>query len=99
MQQVTPAAGLRNARVTPGAQTVDVPHSSPHRPTPRKSTMNSTLPPEAWRSEAFAEDLFDDTTDAPGRTERGGATLLVLWGVLPVVVAAAGAAVMAWSGA
>jgi hypothetical protein len=61
--------------------------------------MNSTLPPEAWRSEAFAEDLFDDTTEAPGLAERGGATLLVLWGVLPVVVAAAGAVVMAWSGA
>lgn len=61
--------------------------------------MNSTLPPEAWRSEAFAEDLFDTTHEAPGPAERGGAMLLVLWGVLPVVVAAAGAAVMAWSGA
>jgi len=61
-------------------------------------TMNSTLPPEAWRSEAFAEDLFDDATEGPVLVERGGVTLLVLWGVLPVVVAAAGAAVMAWSG-
>jgi len=61
--------------------------------------MNSTLPPEAWRSEAFAEDLFDDNTEAPGPAERGGATLLMLWGVLPVVVATAGAVVMAWTGA
>lgn len=61
--------------------------------------MNSTLPPEAWRSEAFAEDLFDDASPAPAPAQRGGATLLMLWGVLPVVVAAAGAVVMAWSGA
>jgi hypothetical protein len=61
--------------------------------------MNSTLPPETWRSEAFAEDLFDDTTEAPGPAERGGTTLLMLWGLLPVLVAAAGAVVMAWSGA
>lgn len=61
--------------------------------------MNSTLPPEAWRSEAFAEDLADDISDAPGPAERGGAALLVLLSVPPVVVAAAGAAVLAWSGA
>jgi hypothetical protein len=61
--------------------------------------MNSTLPPQVWRSEAFAEDLFDDGAEAPGPAERGGATLLMLWGLLPVVVAAAGAVVMTWSGA
>ena len=61
--------------------------------------MNSTLPPEAWRSEAFAEDLFDEAAEAPGPAGQGGVTLMLLWGVLPVVVAAAGAAVMAWSGA
>ena len=61
--------------------------------------MNSTLPPEAWRSEAFAEDLCDEPTESHRAGERGGITLMVLWGVLPVLVAAAGAAVMAWSGA
>ena len=60
--------------------------------------MNSTLPPEAWRSEAFAEDLCDDNAEATGPAERGGATLLMLWGVLPMVVAATGAVVVAWSG-
>lgn len=61
--------------------------------------MNSTLPPEAWRSEAFPEDLFDELPEAPQPAERGGATLLMLWGLLPLVLAAAGAAVMAWTGA
>ena len=60
--------------------------------------MNSTLPPDAWRSEAFAEDLFDDASAAPSPAGRGGVTLLLLWGMLPVVIAAAGAVVMAWSG-
>ena len=45
------------------------------------------------------QDLFDDASEAPGPAQRGGATLLMLWGVLPVVVATAGAVVMAWSGA
>ncbi len=61
--------------------------------------MNSTLPPDAWRSEAFAEDLFDDGIEAPQPPQRGGATLLMLWGLLPVALAAAGAAVMAFAGA
>ena len=61
--------------------------------------MNSTLPPETWRSEAFAEDLFDEVTETAGPAGHGGVTLVLLWGVLPMVVAAAGAAVMAWSGA
>jgi len=61
--------------------------------------MNTTLPPEAWRSEAFAEDLADDISEAPGPAERSSAALLVLLSVPPVVVAAAGAAVVAWSGA
>ncbi len=61
--------------------------------------MNSTLPPEAWRSEAFAEDLADDTSETPGPAERGGVALLMLLGVPPVVVAAAGAVVVTWSGA
>ena len=61
--------------------------------------MNSTLPPEAWRSEAFAADLFDEAAESAGPAERGGVTLMMLWGLLPVVVAAAGAAVVTWSGA
>ena len=60
--------------------------------------MNSTLPPEAWRSEAFAEDLFDDGAEAPPPLLRGGTPLLMLLGLLPMTLAVAGAAVMAWSG-
>ena len=60
--------------------------------------MNSTLPPDTWRSEAFAEDLFDELDESPGAADQRGFTLVVLWGVLPVVLAVGGAAVMAWSG-
>lgn len=60
--------------------------------------MNATLPPEAWRSEAFAEDLTDEGTDAPAASGHRGALLLLL-GALPVVLAAAGAAAVVWSGA
>lgn len=63
--------------------------------------MNSTLPPATWRSEAFAEDLADDTPEAAGTARRAssGSTgaLLILWGVVPLVVAAAGAVVVAWA--
>jgi hypothetical protein len=61
--------------------------------------MNATLPPEAWRSEAFAEDLADESTDGPATTGHRGVLLTVLLGALPLALAAAGAAAVVWSGA
>ncbi len=61
--------------------------------------MNATLPPEAWRSEAFAEDLADDTPEVQTRSGHRGALLTVLLGALPVALAAAGAVAVVWSGA
>ncbi len=61
--------------------------------------MNLTLPPEAWRSEAFAEDLSDETPEAPATGGHRGALIVVLLGVLPVALAAAGAVAVVWSGA
>ena len=55
--------------------------------------MNSIAPQEVWRSEAFAEDLFDDKTSADGpghdsrRARRLSSTLLC---ALPVAVALLG---------
>lgn len=61
--------------------------------------MNATLPPEAWRSEAFAEDLADEPAAALAPDRHRGALLAVLLGALPVALAAAGAVAAVWSGA
>lgn len=61
--------------------------------------MNVTLPPEAWRSEAFAEDLPDEATIAPSADRHRGTLFVVLLGALPVALAAAGAVAAVWSGA
>ncbi|MDO9072183.1 MAG: hypothetical protein Q7U73_02870 [Rubrivivax sp.] len=61
--------------------------------------MNATLPPEAWRSEAFAEDLADEAPDAPAATGHRGTLFAVLLGAVPVALAAAGAVAVVWSGA
>jgi hypothetical protein len=61
--------------------------------------MNATLPPEAWRSEAFAEDLPEETIDAPAASGQRGTLLVLLLGALPVALAAAGAVAVVWSGA
>jgi hypothetical protein len=61
--------------------------------------MNATLPPEAWRSEAFAEDLSEEVAEAPSAGKHRGAMFAVLLGVLPVALAAAGAVAVVWSGA
>jgi hypothetical protein len=63
------------------------------------STMNATLPPEAWRSEAFAEDLADEPTDAVAAGSHRGTVVTLLLGALPVALAAAGAMAVVWSGA
>ena len=55
--------------------------------------MNSIAPQEVWRSEAFAEDLFEDSTDGDSlrsgnrRVQMLSSTLLC---ALPVVVALLG---------
>jgi hypothetical protein len=50
------------------------------------------LPPAAWRSEAFAEDLFaDDDTPAPA-APRHDTLRTALLGLLPAVLAGASAA-------
>lgn len=60
--------------------------------------MSPTLPPEAWRSEAFAEDLLDVAPPQPVSTSRlpfvGG-----LMGLVPLLLAGAGALAAVWSGA
>jgi len=99
----------RHDDVMPGRQSTKEPalavqppvrHSTVSRPSATgDSTMNATLPPEAWRSEAFAEDLPDETTEAPATRGHRGALLAVLLGVLPVALAAAGAVAAVWSGA
>ncbi len=61
--------------------------------------MNATLPPDAWRSEAFAEDLADETPELPVSHGHRSALLVVLLGALPVALAAAGAMAVVWSGA
>ncbi|MBA4175910.1 MAG: hypothetical protein C0505_05030 [Leptothrix sp. (in: Bacteria)] len=61
--------------------------------------MNSHLPPEAWRSEAFAEDLPDALTPAPVTGVPRAPLLSVLLGVLPLALAAAGAMAAVWAGA
>ena len=55
--------------------------------------MKHILPPEAWRSEAFAEDLFDDSRPrAPSPRPQRGALWSAVLGLLPVALATAGAA-------
>ena len=61
--------------------------------------MNTHLPPDAWRSEAFAEDLPDVAPPAPVSPAPRNPLMSVLLGVLPVALAAAGAMAAVWSGA
>lgn len=54
------------------------------------------LPPEAWRSEAFAEDLFDASPDAQAAlgTQRSARIGRLLLSAVPLVLVLAGA--FAW---
>lgn len=61
--------------------------------------MNTHLPPEAWRSEAFAEDLGEDPTLPPAAAAARSTLPPLLLGVLPVALAAAGAVAAVLSGA
>jgi hypothetical protein len=61
--------------------------------------MNTLLPPEAWRSEAFAEDLPEDVMLPPPLVAPHGRLMPTLLGVLPLALAAAGAVAAVWSGA
>lgn len=61
--------------------------------------MDAHLPPETWRSEAFAEDLGDDqVAPAPARASQREPLRGVLLGVLPLALAAAavGAVAVLW---
>lgn len=49
------------------------------------------LPPEAWRSEAFAEDLFDAGHAAPEYPSADRKPNRLLLSVVPVVLVLAGA--------
>jgi hypothetical protein len=53
--------------------------------------MKELLTPDAWRSEAFAEDLYAADAKAPSPQPQYGRWVGALLGVVPVVVAAAGA--------
>jgi hypothetical protein len=56
--------------------------------------MNTTLPENCWRSEAFAEDLGDDEVPQPR------APLPYAWlGALPLAVAVLGVAFALWPAA
>lgn len=58
--------------------------------------MNSIAPQEVWRSEAFAEDLFDDSTSSDsrrGNSRRVQMLSSTLLCALPVVVALLGGVV------
>jgi hypothetical protein len=64
----------------------------------RDTSMKHLLPPEAWRSEGFAEDLFDDSRQrAPSPSPQRGALWATVLGVLPVALAMAGAALATFS--
>ena len=52
--------------------------------------MNSIAPQEVWRSEAFAEDLFDDRTLGSAGAPRWHLLSGTLLCALPVVVAVLG---------
>lgn len=58
--------------------------------------MNSIAPQEVWRSEAFAEDLFDDSASSDsrrGNSRRVQMLSSTLLCALPVVVALLGGVV------
>ena len=56
--------------------------------------MDDVLPPQAWRSEAFAEDLHDaDSETTPAPRPRWASLLL---GVLPVMLATVGTVAALW---
>ncbi len=63
--------------------------------------MDHITPPECWRSEAFAEDLCEanDTLPSHATASHAGFVRPALLGALPLLLATAGAAVAAWSGA
>ena len=55
--------------------------------------MNSIAPQEVWRSEAFAEDLFQESSFAPPRQPRLPVLSSALLCAVPVVVALLGGVV------
>lgn len=55
--------------------------------------MNSIAPQDVWRSEAFAEDLFEESTFAPGQAPRVRMISSTLLCAVPVVVALLGGVV------
>lgn len=55
--------------------------------------MNSIAPQDIWRSEAFAEDLFQESTFAPPPKPRISALSSTLLCAVPVVVALLGGVV------
>lgn len=61
--------------------------------------MDTSLPPDAWRSEAFAEDLGDDGTDRPHRPDSRRTLRALLLGALPMALAATGVALAFWPAA
>jgi hypothetical protein len=62
--------------------------------------MNQLLTPDAWRSEAFAEDLFEDSCLLmPSPSPWRAALPYTLLGLTPVLLAAASAALVVWGGA
>ena len=55
--------------------------------------MKTVMPPESWRSEAFAEDIVITRrfASAPPPSRRRGVLVAALLGALPLALAVAGA--------
>lgn len=58
-------------------------------------SMKHLLMPDAWRSEAFAEDLFEERHPPSPQPQRGR-WMSQLVGLLPVLLATAGALFVTW---
>lgn len=61
--------------------------------------MDTSLPPDAWRSEAFAEDLGDVRPARPRRPTSRLTLRALLLGALPMAVAFTGVALAFWPAA
>ena len=62
--------------------------------------MKHLLPPDTWRSEAFAEDLFDEQRRQPPRSSPLRTQFMSnLVGLLPVAIGLVGAVIAAWHSA
>jgi hypothetical protein len=61
--------------------------------------MFHLLPPEAWKGEAFAADLYDGgRARLPSPRPQRGVVMATFLGLLPLVLAMTGTALATWGG-